>query len=250
MGARLWLLDLDDTLLQDLSVTREVLEALGEEAGVKGLFGAVRARAEALFRQAPFYPWAERLGHSALEALWARYSTPGLEGWAAWAWPFREQVFREALEALGGPAERARELAEAFFRRRRRYPLFPEVPEFLLALRERGAHLVLLTNGVPDLQREKLAGAGLLETFGLTLISGEVGLGKPDPRLFRMAFCAHGVAPEEAVMVGDNPQRDIQGALLAGAKAVWVDRGHRPPDPRFPPHLAVRDLREALALLG
>ena len=247
---RLWLLDLDDTLLEDHRVSREVLEALGRALGVEGLFPAVKAKAEALFKEAPFYPWAEAIGHSALEALWARYSTPGLEGLAAWAKGFRQRVFREALAALGGPVERAGELAEAFFRERRRFPLFPEVPEFLAALRAKGAIPVLLTNGVPDLQREKLVGAGLIEAFPLTLVSGEVGLGKPDPRLFRMALCAFGAGPEEAVMVGDNPQRDIQGALLAGIQAVWVDRGHRPPDPRFPPHLSVRDLREALGLLG
>ncbi|GAA5335029.1 MULTISPECIES: HAD family hydrolase [Thermus] len=247
---RLWLLDLDDTLLVDHGVSREVLEALGEEVGVKGLYGAVRARAEALFREAPFYPWAERIGHSALEALWARYTTPGLEDLAAWAWPFRERVFREALAALEGPLERARELAEAFYERRRQYPLFPEVPAFLEALRARGATLVLLTNGVPDLQREKLVGSGLKGAFDLTLVSGEVGLGKPDPRLFRMALCAFGAPPEEAVMVGDNPERDVQGALAAGIRAVFVDRGHRPPDPRYPAHLEVKDLKEALALLS
>ncbi|WP_243030525.1 HAD family hydrolase, partial [Thermus altitudinis] len=71
----------------------------------------------------------------------------------------------------------------------------------------------------------------------------------PDPRLFRMALCAFGVGPEEAVMVGDNPGRDIQGAWLSGIKAVFVDRGHRPKDPRYPAHLEVRDLREALVLL-
>ncbi|TBH17545.1 HAD family hydrolase [Thermus thermamylovorans] len=246
---RLWLLDLDDTLLQDHRVSQAVLEGLGRAVGVEGLFGAVGHRAEALFREAPFHPWAEAIGHSALEALWARYSTPGLEALAAWAWPFRERVFREALQEVGGPAERARELAEAFFAERRRYPLFPEVPEFLEALRLRGADLALLTNGVPDLQREKLFGAGLGEAFSLTLVSGEVGLGKPDPRLFRMALCAFGAGPEEAVMVGDNPGRDVRGALLAGIRAVLVDRGHRPPDPRYPAHLEVRDLREALALL-
>ncbi len=246
---RLWLLDLDDTLLVDHRVSEEVLEGLGREVGVEGLPEGVRRKAEEFFRQAPFYPWAEGIGHSALEALWARYSTPGLEALGEWAWPFRERVFREALRELGGPEERARELAEAFFRERRRYPLFPEVPEFLGALRARGAFLVLLTNGVPDLQREKLFGAGLGEAFDLTLISGEVGLGKPDPRLFRMALCAFGVGPEEAVMVGDNPGRDIQGAWLSGIKAVFVDRGHRPKDPRYPAHLEVRDLREALVLL-
>ncbi|WP_114313237.1 HAD family hydrolase [Thermus caldifontis] len=246
---RLWLLDLDDTLLVDHRVSEEVLEELGREVGVKGLPEGVRRKAEEFFRQAPFYPWAEGIGHSALEALWARYSTPGLEALGEWAWPFRERVFREALRELGGPEERARELAEAFFQGRRRYPLFPEVPEFLEALRARGASLVLLTNGVPDLQREKLFGAGLGEAFDLFLVSGEVGLGKPDPRLFRMALCAFGVDPEEAVMVGDNPGRDIKGALLAGIKAVFVDRGHRPKDPRYPAHLEVRDLREALVLL-
>ncbi|WP_337845299.1 HAD family hydrolase [Thermus sp.] len=244
---RLWVLDLDDTLLQDHAVSQEVLEALGEEAGVKGLFPAVKEEAEALFRQSPFHPWAEAMGHSALEALWARYSTPGLEALAAWAPGFRKAVFARALKALGGPVERAEVLAEAFFQRRRRYPLFPETEAFLGALRARGAHLVLLTNGVPDLQREKLVGAGLQEAFDLVLVSGEIGLGKPDPRPFRMALCAFGVGPEEAVMVGDNPERDIQGALRAGLRAVWVDRGHRPPDPRFPPHQRVRNLLEALS---
>lgn len=246
---KLWLLDLDDTLLVDHRVSAEVLSYLGRKVGVEGLFPAVKRKAEAVFREAPFYPWAERIGHSALEALWARYSTPGLEALAEWAWPFRERVFRESLLELGGPGERARELAEAFFWERRRYPLFPEVPEFLEALRAKGARLVLLTNGVPDLQREKLFGTGLGEVFDLTLVSGEVGLGKPDPRLFRMALCAFGVGPEEAVMVGDNPERDIKGALSAGIRAVWVDRGHRPKDPWYPAHLEVQDLREALALL-
>ena len=99
---KLLLLDLDDTLLQDLPVSRAVLEDLGRKAGVEGFFARVKARAEALFREAPFYPWAEAIGHSALEALWARYSTPGLEALAAWAGPFRERVFREALEEAGG----------------------------------------------------------------------------------------------------------------------------------------------------
>lgn len=100
---KLLLLDLDDTLLQDLPVSRAVLEDLGRKAGVEGFFARVKARAEALFREAPFYPWAEAIGHSALEALWARYSTPGLRALAAWAGPFRERVFREALEEAGAP---------------------------------------------------------------------------------------------------------------------------------------------------
>ena len=155
-----------------------------------------------------------------------------------------EEEAREALEEAGGAPERARELAEAFFRERRRYPLYPEAEAFLAEARRRGLALALLTNGVPDLQREKLVGAGLAHHFSLVLLSGEVGIGKPDPRLFRMALCAFGVAPEEAAMVGDNPQKDVRGARLAGVRAVWVDRGLRPEDPEASPDLRVGDLRE------
>ena len=59
-----------------------------------------------------------------------------------------------------------------------------------------------------------------------------------------MALCAFGVAPEEAAMVGDNPQKDVRGARLAGVRAVWVDRGLRPEDPEASPDLRVGDLRE------
>lgn len=87
---------------------------------------------------------------------------------------------------------------------------------------------------MPDLQREKLVGAGLAHHFSLVLISGEVGIGKPDPRLFRMALCAFGVAPEEAAMVGDNPQKDVRGPAWRGCGPYgWTGacgrRTRRPP---------------------
>lgn len=241
---KLLLLDLDDTLLQDLPVSRRVLEGLGEELGLTGFFQAVKEEAETLFRKSPIYSWAERIGHSALEALWARYSTFGLERAAEWAWPFREEVFRRALRRLGGEEEKARALAQAFFEARRVFSLFPEVPEFLR--RTEGIPRALLTNGVPDLQREKLKGSGLWEAFDLFLISGEVGLGKPEPALFRMALAAFGVQGEEAWMLGDNPEKDILGASRAGVHAVWVDRKERPPHPEAQPDRVVLSLLEAL----
>ncbi|MGQ9692919.1 MAG: HAD family hydrolase [Thermaceae bacterium] len=241
---RLLLLDLDDTLLQDLPVSRRVLEELGKELGLRGFFQAVKEEAERLFEASPIYSWATRMGHSALEALWARYSTFGFEKAAEWAWPFREEVFRRALDRLGGPAEKAKDLAWAFFEARRVYPLFPEVPEFLR--RTEGIPRVLLTNGVPDLQREKLQGAGLWEAFDLFLISGEVGMAKPEPALFRMALAAFEVRPEEAWMIGDNPEKDILGANRAGVYAVWVDRRERPLHPGARPDRVVYSLLEAL----
>ncbi len=82
----------------------------------------------------------------------------------------------------------------------------------------------MITNGAPDLQRAKLEGAGLAPHFDIIVVSGEVGVGKPDPRVFELTLHALGTRPSEAVMVGDNPARDVLGAVSAGVRAVWVNR--------------------------
>nr|WP_272944764.1 HAD family hydrolase [Gorillibacterium massiliense] len=53
------------------------------------------------------------------------------------------------------------------------------------------------------------------------------GAGKPAPELFRRALTAMGVAPAQAVVVGDSRHNDITGALSVGMDAVWVRREHK-----------------------
>jgi len=62
------------------------------------------------------------------------------------------------------------------------------------------------------------------------VISGETGIGKPDPASYGRALELLGVAPEHAVMVGDSWERDVQGALAAGLRAVWISDGRPAPD--------------------
>ena len=83
--------------------------------------------------------------------------------------------------------------------------------------------LALLTNGAPDLQREKIQGANLARFFDTILISGEVGVGKPDCRIFKLALGALAASPFETVMVGDSLTRDILGAQRAGLKGILLN---------------------------
>ena len=53
------------------------------------------------------------------------------------------------------------------------------------------------------------------------LISEEIGLAKPDPRFFRAAGEALGLAPADLLCVGDNPVADVAGARSAGIEAWW-----------------------------
>ena len=82
--------------------------------------------------------------------------------------------------------------------------------------------LALLTNGAPDLQREKIAASGLESFFQAIAVSGEHGIGKPKPEIFHRLLAELGVTADEAVMVGNSLERDIAGARNAGIRSIWI----------------------------
>jgi putative hydrolase of the HAD superfamily len=96
--------------------------------------------------------------------------------------------------------------------------------ETVLGALARDHRLALVTNGAPDVQREKLAGTTLARYFGAIVISCEVEVAKPDPRIFEIALDRIGASAADAVMVGDSLARDVAGARAAGIRVVWIDR--------------------------
>jgi len=72
---------------------------------------------------------------------------------------------------------------------------------------------------LPDL----LDGLGLADGLDPVVVSCEVGFEKPDPRIFRHALDLAGVAPERALMVGDDEVADIRGATGVGMAALRID---------------------------
>ena len=98
--------------------------------------------------------------------------------------------------------------------------------EVLRELRKDGVALGLVTNGWPQPQRAVLATCGLAEFFDAVVVSGEVGVAKPDPRSYRLALDALGTAPADAWFVGDSPRNDIWGPQQLGMRAAWLPTGH------------------------
>ena len=93
-------------------------------------------------------------------------------------------------------------------------------------LRAAGIKTAIVTNVDPDrmqFQRHKIDALGLTPLFDTIVMSGEVGVHKPDRRVFDRATQLLGVSNEDCVFVGDNPNADIVGALNAGMEAVWID---------------------------
>jgi putative hydrolase of the HAD superfamily len=125
----------------------------------------------------------------------------------------------------------------------------PDAVETLARLKP-NHKIALLTNGAPDLQREKIAASGLGKHFDAIAVSGERGIGKPRPEIFHMLLKELGVEPESAVMLGNSLERDIAGALNAGlAAAVWLQVPGSEEHDDVKPHHTVRGLHEVPPLV-
>lgn len=88
-----------------------------------------------------------------------------------------------------------------------------------------GLPKAIVTNGPSDMQWGAIRKVGLRDHFRAVVVSGDpdVAVRKPNPRIFQIACERLGVAPGETLMIGDNLEHDIKGAMAAGMKAL-----HRP----------------------
>jgi putative hydrolase of the HAD superfamily len=230
------LFDLDDTLVVEEPAAVAAFEAAALMAAtrhavdVAALAIAARSRARELWRAAPTYPYCLRVGISASEGLWCRFEgdEPNTARLRTWSPSYRREAWRLALADQGvEDAPLAEELGERFgAERRARHHVFGDVASVLGDL-SRSYALGLVTNGASCLQREKLAASGLGDHFAAVVVSADLGVGKPDARIFRRALSELNGDDGRAVMVGDSLARDVDGASAAGLEAVWVNRSGR-----------------------
>jgi HAD superfamily hydrolase (TIGR01549 family) len=157
----------------------------------------------------------------------------------------RSQMWLRALRAVGlddpALADRA---ADDYNRYRKDYLRpSPGALELLASLRARGLKLGMITNGFAETHREKITLLQLDDAFDEIFIADEVGMIKPDPRIFVHACGRLGTPVQRAAMVGDRYDRDIRGGQAAGLFTVWLNgRGERLPEGASPPDAVVGDI--------
>jgi HAD superfamily hydrolase (TIGR01509 family) len=160
----------------------------------------------------------------------------------------RERASRYLLTLFrlaGVPEERLDVAAEALLALHRERHLWasvrPGTRAALERLRAAGLRLAVVSNS-DGRAEEGLKAAGLLEYFEFVVDSQHVGVEKPDPRIFEGALNRLGVAPADALYVGDIYEVDVVGARRAGMDVVLLDplEYHREKD--------VRTVRSLVAL--
>lgn len=237
MSVRVLVFDLDDTLLD---------ERPGRVAGRAALAASVRESAPGLpetrfadaYDRARVAFWRDAEDHrrGRLDLVAARTEIVHRA--------LRETGFEGEVDA-GAASRRFFEAATAA------QCLMAGALDVLGRARARYDRLVLLTNGARDAQTEKIERFGLAGWFDHVQIEGAFGLGKPEPEAFFHAVGAVGATSDEALMVGNNYEHDVLGALGAGLDAVWVDLEGRgiPAEPPSGLCGTIQDIRQLPDLL-
>ncbi|MEU8525182.1 HAD family hydrolase [Streptomyces sp. NPDC048629] len=143
-------------------------------------------------------------------------------------------LWREYVEGMAGAAR-----------------CLPGAERGLRELRRAGWTLGIATNGGGDIQRAKLASAGLVPFFDGVCVSEEAGARKPARRFFEIAAIKCGAdLGAGGWMVGDNPETDIEGGRAAGLRTMWIAAGRQWPTGVRSPDVVVADVAEATAVLS
>jgi 2-haloacid dehalogenase len=127
---------------------------------------------------------------------------------------------------------------------------YPEVPAMLERLRAAGLKRAILSNGEPKMLQAGAESAGIAGLLDAVLSVEQVGVYKPDPRVYQLAVDRLGVPPEAIAFQSSNAW-DVHGAASFGLRPVWVNRLGAPPErlPGAAEH-ELRDLAGLPALLG
>jgi putative hydrolase of the HAD superfamily len=201
------LFDLDDTLHDDTLTYRRAAESVS--AGV-----AAERGIDANALTAAYVAEADAFWHTISPAAFTQ-SLAGLRTTMWGAALKRVGIEDEALAAFCGTE---------YNRYRREYlVLWPGALELLERLRARGLKLGMITNGLAETHRDKIAILQLEDAFDEIFIADEVGLIKPDPRVFVLAAERLGVETHACVMVGDRLDRDVRGGNDAGMFTIWMN---------------------------
>lgn len=207
-------IDLDDTLIDFRANARAALVALYDSM----------PRINSLFPTAA--EWTEAYERHNL-ALWSQYNIGDITRDY-----LRVERFRRPLVEAGMPEGEALSLSpdldpiylDLLAGERR---LVPGAVSLLERLRAAGITTGVLSNGFKEVQHRKIESAGLGGLIDIVVLSDDIGVNKPDVRLYRHAMERSGYTdPAVNIMVGDNPSTDIAGALAAGWEAVLFDPLH------------------------
>ncbi len=156
----------------------------------------------------------------------------------------RRTAIAHAMTLVGVDPSKAHDAYAVFDAARQDVELFADAVPALRALGARYP-IFALSNGTADVHR-----TGLGRHFAGALSAAECGYSKPDARIFHAACARLACTPAEVLHIGDDALLDVDGALAAGLRAVWLNRSGAQWNGLGQPDRIVSGLAEVVAWLG
>ncbi len=199
--------DLDHTLWDFDANAEEALTELFAEFDLENIL------------KIPFYPFYEKyIYHNKI--LWDRYHK-GFIGADELKW---KRMYRTLLDFKNGNEALSKTLSDRFLEilpfKKKVFPYTTEILDYLLA-KEYALHLI--TNGFHNTQSHKLKSSGLDKYFQYVITSESSNSLKPKKEIFEYALNATSAEVNTSIMIGDNIDADIQGAINAGMDSIFVN---------------------------
>ncbi len=206
-------LDLDDTVWNFESNSLKSLAEIYESHSLDRFFESVDCWRECYMR------------HN--HALWEQYNIGGITR----DFLMRERFTRPLIEA-GCDSDTVEELCRKlhfdYLDRLGRYPdLVDGARELMEVLQSKGYKIGILSNGFKEVQYRKIESSHISHLVDWVVLSDDIGINKPDRRLYDHALVKAETTARESVIVGDNLSTDIAGGLNAGWQVIFYDRGKR-----------------------
>lgn len=226
-------LDLDDTLQDFHANSHQALLRLYETERLQQWYTSAEAWVECYMR------------HNA--ALWGQYNVAAIS-----KDQLRHQRFTLPLIESGCPSDIADSLSPKFdkiyldFLAQGRI-MIPGAIELLNHLQSKGYRIGILSNGFKEVQYRKIKTAEIEGYIDCIVLSDDIGINKPDRRIYDYALSKVGGNAERTIMIGDNPATDIDGAIRAGWHAIHFNRnGMSTPHPTATIVSSLKDILDIL----
>lgn len=202
--------DLDDTIWDFKANSWEALAHVYEYAGLEAAFGDVGT-------------W-RNIYQENNHRLWSLYNV----GKITKEYLMVER-FRKVLADVGYDNDEAikmsAELSDVYLDKLASLKtLVPGARELLDYLKAQGYKIGVISNGFYEVQYRKMVSSDIVDYFDAVVLSDDIGVNKPDKRIFDYALQQSNAEAGRTLMVGDNPDTDIAGAVRAGWYAIYFNR--------------------------
>ena len=160
---------------------------------------------------------------------------------------YRFEIFFQQINLEYNNYEKANELFKEGFAKTS--ALTQNAYEIVKYLYYKGYKIYIITNGIVELQKPRIMNSAIVSYISDIIISEQVGVAKPNCKIFNILLEKENLTSDEVIMIGDSLEKDIKGAKNANIKSVWYNPYNNDNNYDVVPDYQIKDLLDIKKLL-